>query len=402
MYELLKRLIERRAGLWEAIKETAALNARAGYEGSPEDEEAWARANAELNDLDKRIAEITNLLARDKAAEEARVKFGDLPAAKTDRTDDAAVLRSIAKGEMRGAEFKPMAGEMRDLTKIATDGLETVPTSFYARLVEHMIEVSAIRQTNVTVLTTASGEDLQVPKTTSHSTAAIVAEGAPITESDPQFGQVTLQAFKYGFLVQASRELVDDTGVDLIGYLASQGGRALGNASGAHFVTGTGSAQPNGAVTASTLGKTGATTVSGAFSSNDLIDLYFSVIAPYRIQGWWMLSDAGMAAARKLREDGTNGQYLWAPGLVAGEVSTLLGRPVVSDTNIADPALSAKSVLFGDLSTYFIRDVGSVRIERSDEFAFSSDLITWRFLFRTDGDLVDLTGAVKHFIGAAT
>ena len=141
----------------------------------------------------------------------------------------------------------------------ASAGGATVPTGFANRLHEHMTESAAIRQTNVTVLRTESGEDINVPKTTAHGTAGIVAEGAAITESDPTFATITLQAFKYGVVTQVSTELIDDSGVDLVGYLARQAGRAIGNASGAHFITGDGSDKPNGVVTGSTLGVTGAT-----------------------------------------------------------------------------------------------------------------------------------------------
>ena len=197
-----------------------------------------------------------------------------------------------------------------------------------------------------------------------------------------------------------SSELENDTGIDLAAYLAERGGIALGNGSGAHFVTGTGSSQPNGVVTASTLGVTGGAGVTGAFTVNDLLDLYYSVIAPYRSRGTWLMNDTSIKAARKLK-DSTSGEYLWNNSVLADEPSTLLGRPVLSDPNVASPALGAKSVVFGDLSKYFIRDVKGVRVERSVDFAFQNDLITWRFLLRTDGDLVDTTGAVKHFIGNA-
>jgi HK97 family phage major capsid protein len=229
-----------------------------------------------------------------------------------------------------------------------------------------------------------------------------VAEGDPITESEPVFGQVELGAYKYGALIQISRELLDDTGVDLEGYLAMQAGRALGNAFGAHAITGSGTNQPNGVVTGATLGKTGATGVSGAFSSDDLIDLFFSVIAPYRKSpaATWMMADSSIANARKLKD--TTGQYIWQPGLQAGVPDTILGKPVLTEPNIASVATSAKSVVFGDMSQYFVRLAGGIRFERSDDFAFDTDLVTFRALMRADGALVDLTGAVKYFAGGAS
>ena len=97
-----------------------------------------------------------------------------------------------------------------------------------------------------------------------------------------------------------------------------QAGRAVGNALGAHLATGTGSSQPAGIVTGATTGVTGGTAVSGAFTADNLIDLYFSVIAPYRNSPkcGWIMKDATLAAVRKLKD--TTNQYLWQPGLVAG------------------------------------------------------------------------------------
>lgn len=397
MSDLLTRLLEERANVWEQTKTHLDTVEKEGREFTGEADETYSRLHTRMSELDKRIDEVHDLEKRNARADEIRAQWEGKAtppkpeAAKVETDED--ILRAMVRGERRSAEF-------RDLSKLSAGaGLNTVATNFYGQLQEHMIENSAIRQTNVTVLTTDGGQALQVPKTTTHPTAGIIAEAASITESDAVFGQVTLDAYKYAFSTQVSSELETDTGVNLAEYLARIGGEALGNGSGAHFVTGTGSSQPNGIVTASTLGVTGGAGVTGAFTADNLIDLYYSVIAPYRRRGTWLMGDASLKAARKLKD--TTNQYLWAPGLVAGEPDTLLGRPVVNDTNVADPALSAKSVLFGDCSKYFIRDVRGVRVERSVDFAFQNDLVTWRFILRTDGDLIDTTGAVKHFIGNA-
>lgn len=389
----LHKLLEARANVWEQIKAHLDTVEAEGRSATVEADETYTRMHADMSALDARISAAVELEKANDAADEIRAKYAPQPEAPKTQSD-ADVLRRMVAGEVRGFEF-------RDLSKLSAGaGANTVPTSFYGQLQAHLIDVSAIRQTNVRVLTTDSGEALQVPKTTAHSSASIIAEAGAITESDPAFGQVTLDAYKYALAIQVSSELETDTGVDLAGYLAMQAGRALGNASGAHFVTGTGTSQPNGVVTASTLGVTGAASVAGAFTADNLIDLYYSVIEPYRRNGFWLMSDAGVKAARKLKD--ADNQYIWVPGLSAGESSTLLGRPLVTDPNVAAPALSAKSVVFGDMSAYMIRDVRGIRVERSADYAFGNDLVTWRFILRTDGDLVDTTGAVKHFVGAAT
>jgi len=415
MEELIKQLIEKRAQTWDSAKALLDKAEADKREMDAAEQEAWDRMGDELTKLDARVGDLTEKHNRNKQADEVRAQFAEVakpPAAPgtpdKPAADDEALLRRLVNREVRSVELKPHGRvartkqeqrEQRDLVKgTTTAGGFTVPTGFVSRLYEILVEASGLRQTNVTVLNTDSGEDIQLPKITSYSTAGIVAEGGLKPESDPVFAQITLGAFKYAFLIQASEELVQDSGIDLVDFFSRQGGRALAQAADLHYISGNGTTQPNGIVTAASVGVTGGAGVAGAFTADNLIDLFFSVIAEYRRQGWWLMADSALKTARKLKD--TTNQYLWEPGLTLGEESTLLGRPVVSDTNVADVALSAKSVIFGDMSAYYIRDVNGVRIERSDDFAFATDLITWRFILRTDGDLVD-TSAVKVFQGNA-
>jgi HK97 family phage major capsid protein len=166
-------------------------------------------------------------------------------------------------------------------------------------------------------------------------------------------------------------------------------------------VTGTGSSQPAGIITGASAGVTGSASVAGAFSADNLIDLFYSVISPYRNsnKAAWLMRDATVGAARKLK--GSDNNYLWQPGLQVGSPDTLLGKPVLTDPNVAAVGLSAKSVAFGDIGAYHTRIAGGVRFERSDEYAFNTDLVTFRAIVRGDGILADQTGAVKVFTGNA-
>lgn len=358
--------------------------------------ETYGRLDGEIEALNSRIErqERAEQRDRDAAAE---------PPAPTGGGDDLAdEFRAVARGEQRSLVVnfteQGIKRAQRDLVKgTDTAGGHTVPETFVARLYEFLTETSAIRQTNVTVLTTGSGEKMLVPKLSAHGSAALVAEGGAIPENDPTFGQAELDAFKYGQLIQLSSELIADTGINILEFIARDAGRALGEATGTHYVTGTGTGQPAGVVTDSTLGVTAASAT--AVTADEIIDLYFSVIQPYRRNGYWMMDDTTLAKLRKLKD--SNGQYLWEPALREGVPDRILGRPVVTDHNMASAAINAKTVLFGDFSAYYIRDVGSLRFERSADFAFNTDLVTFRSIMRTDGQLVDTTGAIKHLQQAA-
>jgi HK97 family phage major capsid protein len=299
----------------------------------------------------------------------------------------------MAKGEIRSHMF-----EKRDVVK--TSAGAPVPTSFYDQVIMLARTVGPMLQTS-TVLNTASGENLQIPSLAQYSTAAIVGEGTAIAESDPVFNSfITLGAYKFSFLVQLSRELVEDSGVDILRFLADQTGNELGVRVNASLTTGSGTNQPKGIVVASAVGVTGGTAVSGAFTADNLIDLVYSVdTAGRRLAGsGFQMNAKSIGAMRKLKD--TAGNFVFQPALSADANDLLLGYPVFENPAMADTATSAKSVIFGHLPSYFVRSVGGIKLDRSDDFAFSTDLITFRATMRVDGNLPQ-TSHVKHFIGNA-
>ena len=399
----VQRLKETRANTWEQAKALLDTAATENRDLTAEEQVSYDKMNADLDQIAERVKDLEEAETRAKETEEAFTRLLAQPQVRDDAPKENTELRQFLKGERRSFDLRPEGRvDYRSLSKgAATAGGNTVPTSFYDQLIAHLIEVSGVMMAGPTVLNTDSGENIEVPTTTAHSSGAIVSEGAAIGASDPAFAKRTLGAYKYGVLIQVSSELLADTGVDLEGYLAMQAGRALGNAFGAHLVTGTGSSQPTGVITSASTGVTGGAGVTGAFTADNLIDLYFSVIAPYRNSQScsWLMKDSTLAAVRKLKD--TTNQYLWQPSVQVGVPDTLLGKPVVTDPNVAAVALSAKSVAFGDFSAYFVRQVNGVRFERSDDYAFNTDLVTFRALLRGDGLTVDQTGAIKVFTGNA-
>lgn len=125
------------------------------------------------------------------------------------------------------------------------------------------------------------------------------------------------------------------------------------------------------------------------------------MIGPYRNSpnAGWVIKDSTAGAVRKLKD--TSGRYLWESSVVAGQPDLILAKPVYTDPYMPAAAADAKSVLFGDLSAYFVRLVNGVRFESSEHFAFDRDVVTFRALVRGDGALADQSGAVKHFLGGA-
>jgi HK97 family phage major capsid protein len=148
-----------------------------------------------------------------------------------------------------------------------------------------------------------------------------------------------------------------------------QAGRAIGNDFGYQLVNGNGTNSPTGLLTGtvtSSPGVTGATTgVSGAPSYANLVDLEYSVIAPYRQSRscYWLAADKTIGGFRKITD--TVGRPIWEPSAVLGSPDLLLGKPLVADPFMPALGVSANPICFGDFSQFFVRLVGGVRFERS-------------------------------------
>jgi HK97 family phage major capsid protein len=281
-----------------------------------------------------------------------------------------------------------------------------VPIDFYDQLLSYLIEVSGVMQTGPTVLNTVGGEPIQIPIVNQHTglttatapgnqVTVSAAQGGVLPSADPVFAQKTLTANKFGIMIQVSRELIDDSGVNLLGYLAMSAGRALGNFLGNELVNGGSGISGNIlAAPVAITGNVGASAagfgeVEGGPSYANLVDMEYSVIAPYRQSRscYWLAADKTLGTLRKITD--SVGRPIWEPSTVLGAPDLLLGKPLVADPFMPAIGVGATSIVFGDFSQYFIRMVGGVRFERSDDFAFSTDLVSFRALIRADGNLMN-------------
>lgn len=387
MSEFIKTQQEVRANLAMQIRDVIDSAEAEGRGLDAAELEKIDRIEADIRKADEAIAVATR--NEERRLEASVAAKGFVPTVSEERSA-SDIFRALAMGEERSYEFERRA--------TLTPSTNTVPKSFYdqvfdvARLAGPMLEVSE-------VINTTSGEDLTIPTLTAYSTAALTAAAGTVAASEPTYSSITLGAYKYGFLIQAANELVTDAGFDLASHLARQAGNAIGYAVNSALTTGDGSSKPNGIVTAAGSGITGGTGVSGAFTADNLIDLAYSLDGAARQLPTvgFMANGQSIGAMRKLK-DGA-GNYLYQIGV--GQPDTFAGFRVVENPHVAAIGTGAKSVIFGDLESYKVRVAGGLQVASSQDYAFNTDLTTWRFLIRLDGDLTHASH-VKYFIGGAS
>lgn len=365
---------------------------------SAEDDAAYTRMENEITALGSEISRMERLEAMDaKLSLPVSVPITEKPEqpskaeTKTGRATDE--YKQAFWNATRHKDKDKLTPEMRNALQVGTDseGGYLVPDEFENRLIDGLKDATVIRS-HAYVFKTSNGLH-KIPVVASHGSAAWIDEEGAYTESDDAFGQVQLDAHKVGTIIKVSEELLNDSAFDLEGYIYSEFIRRIGDKEEEAFLVGNGSSKPTGILNATGGGQVGVTTASAtAITADELIDLFYSLKAPYRKNAVWVFNDATMKIVRKLKDG--SGQYLWQPGLKDGEADTILGRPYFTSAAVPTVAASAKTVIFGDLNYYWIGDREGITFRRLNELYAGNGQVGFLASKRLDGKTV-LPEAIK-------
>ena len=388
-------LREKRAKAWEAAK--AFLDSHRNEKGvlSAEDDASYSRMEQEITDLGKEISRLERQEAFEKELSQpvnmpliGRPAAGSQGKEKTGRASDE--YRQNFWNMMRSKTPMP---QVVNALQIGTDseGGYLVPDEYERTLVEALEEENVFRQL-AKVIRTSSG-DRKIPVVATKGTASWIDEEGAYLESDDSFGQVSIGAYKVGTMIKVSEELLNDSVFDLEAYISREFARRIGAKEEEAFFTGDGSGKPLGVLAATGGAETGVTAASAtAITADELIDLFYSLKAPYRRNAVWVLNDSTIKAIRKLKDN--QGQYLWQPSLTAGAPDLLLGKPVRTSAYMPAIAADAKTVAFGDFSYYWIADRQGRSFKRLNELYAATGQVGFLASQRVDGKLV-LPEAIK-------
>jgi len=264
-----------------------------------------------------------------------------------------------------------------------------------------MTSYGTMRQAARTIVTTG-GEPLPIPTVSDiANSGSWIGESTAGTAADPSFNQVMLYAHKCtSNPVLVPEELLQDAGFDLSGYLMEALARRINVTTEAAFAQGDGAGKPYGLLTkASQVVEAASQT---AFTRSEIERLVYSVDPAYRNQpgAGFMMHDAIMAQCRILTD--SNGVFLWVNGTDPNMTEQLRcgGKTYPVFINQAFPStmtISTKIIAFGQLTKYYIRRAGQVRMYRMNERYRDVDQTGFVAFERVDGNLIDAgTDPIKY------
>jgi len=313
-------------------------------------------------------------------------------------TEGARVASRAFRGGPAGTapERAARALEQRAMSAVtgATGGF-TVPTGFVNQLEINMLAWGGMLQTS-DLLRTATGNPMEWPTADdTDNTGEQLGESASIGSSvEPTIGQLVFYAYKFhSKMVRIPSELLEDSAFDMVSVLGAMLGERLGRITNTRATTGTGAGTMRGLVTAATLGVTAAGT--GAITFDELRELEHSVDPAYRNGARLMCHDSTVLHLRQLKDG--NSQYLWDASTTDGQPDRLDSYPITVNQDMAELGTGNKTVLFGQLSKYKIRQVNNMRLMRLDERYADYDQVAFDVFIRQDGNLIDAgTAPVKY------
>lgn len=414
----MSKLAQLRAQRDAKAKKANELNAK-----TPADQRMPAADAAEMDAVLAEIEAIDGEIARENrlaqiAGDERAEHEAAANAATTaggNASPEAGALRAMLTGgisaltpEQRQALLARQNPDIRAAmsTTTGSEGGYTVATEFSRSLVEAMKMMGGVRAVASTIQTSTGAQMLFPTSDATAEEGEIVGQNATVSVGETAFGQASLDVYKYSSKsIALPFELLQDSMFDIEAYIRNLLALRLYRIQNRHQTVGTGTGQPRGLATAAPVGKVGATGQTTTVIYDDLVDLEHSVDPIYRAGSKLMMHDDMLKAVRKIKD--TQGRPIFVPGYEAGNPGgapdRLLGREIVLNQNMPGPGASAKSILFGQMSKYLIRDVMDVTLFRMTDSAYTlKGQVGFVAFCRSGGNLIDVGGAVKAYQHPAT
>lgn len=282
----------------------------------------------------------------------------------------AAFMQFVRKGKDDGlGELQAKALQ----TTVEADGGYAVPEELDRAILELLRDESPMRQ--VCSQITVSTPDYKKLVNLGGAGSGWVGENdeRPATGT-PTLAQISAVMGEIYANPQATQTSLDDMFFDAEGWLNAEVAREFSEQEGLAFLTGNGTNKPKGllaytmALTADDVRAFGTiqnikSGTAGDFDTDDLVKLVYTLRKGHRAGASWMLPNMTLFKIRTMKD--LEGNYIWRPGIEAGQPSSLLGYGVTENEDMPAVAADANAVLFGDFRrAYTIVDRIGTRVLR--------------------------------------
>lgn len=285
-----------------------------------------------------------------------------------------------------------------DLSSVRpSDGGFLIPELLRAELLRVALEKAVVRSRARVI----PMDSLTVPFPTVDSTSNVSSvfggvvgfwteEGATLTESQPRFGRIELEAHKLVLYTEVPNELIRDSRPSIAAFIEDIFPEALAWYEDVAFFVGGGVGEPLGFLNApARIQVTRSATVAGAnVEWVDIVNMYSRMLPQSLPRAVWIVSPDVLPSLLTMTLPGNVPPVIiggggFATGSVA-PVMTMLGLPIIVSEK-ARAVGTAGDINLVDFGFYLIGDRQAMSARQSEDFRFNEDVTAFRVIERVDG-----------------
>ena len=217
------------------------------------------------------------------------------------------------------------------------------------------------------------------------------ADGVAISPAKPVYNRVQMTLNRWGAMLPVTDELLADNNVALSNFILDEGGIALAWDLNQAFITGSGSAQPQGIMNSPALVTAAADAGQANFtiSYTNLVNMksHLWTPRPGDMSGVvWLAHPDAEAQFEQLKDGAGRNLYFAAGTIQQSPQPRLFGLPVVYSYHCY-PVGNPGDVILADLNQYFVstKAGGGVETAMSMHLYFDSAETAYRIIYRVDG-----------------
>lgn len=305
--------------------------------------EASKKAEA-MTDLEKRFDALETAMKRAGAALPLDTKAGRVNLWARAVVDAHTVGIANLSSDQQKA-LKAVQDEYKALSVSAdTAGGYLAPVEFVREIIKGVTEISPAR-TLARVRSTAS-KSVQIPKRTGQFAARRVNELGTRTESTGlAYGLIEMAVPEMTAIIDISNQMLEDAAFNMEQEISLEAAEQFALKEGQEFVSGTGVGQMEGFLVAAGVD----TTITGsatAITADSLLTLKHAIKTAYARNANFVMNRTTLGSVRKLK--GSDGHYLWTPGIAQGKPNTIDGDPYVELPDMPSEGAGTKPVAYGD------------------------------------------------------
>jgi len=299
--------------------------------------------------LEKEIADIDSTIAAENRARGLEII--------QDMKDKKPEERAVSEERAFGNYIRGIVEERADINLTAGDNGAVIPSSIANKIIKKVYDISPIYQlaTRYNV-----GGTLNIPyydETTQSITMAYATEFVDLESTSGKFMSIELKGFLAGALSKVSKSLINNSQFDIVNFVISAMAEWIAKWIEKELLNGT----TNKVAGLSTVTQTVTAASATAITTDELIDLQETVPDTYQGGAIWIMNKTTRTALRKIKDN--DGNYILNKDATSRWGYTLFGKDVYTSDNMAEIAVGATTIYYGDMSGLAVKLSEQVSIE---------------------------------------